>query len=304
MTANHKTGSFLGMCLTRILEDYGIQARVASIHCSGGFSEHSLQINMVRDPFALVDSGYLYHARRGEKWSRIPFESLEPGYWAWRHGRILTASSTSLSGRIDENCQAAFAAYLSFKELVDREACSELSVDKSAIIIRPDESYGEAVSRLPLRYGLLLEGLRALYRDVPYVVASSQDCSKTATCSSVLLDDIKRLGYGRAFDTLLSKPLHLAKDQSDKIRYDFVKHCDPSAVLSESSTSSSTTQHKESGGSGGTKDACAGKVHITSLCGGRSERIATLKEIDISFLGGALTRANETINFLASKAPK
>lgn len=316
VTANHKTGTYLGMCLTRVLIRHGIKSEMASIHCSGGFSKHALQINMVRDPYSIVDSGYLYHGRNSEKWLQIPFSQLAVGYKAWklqqqkRHTRRLQAiRSTTTKGRIDENSQAAYAAFLSLRELLTRDTCID-----TKIVLQAHQTYGNTISRLPVRYGLLLEGLRALHRDIPYVVSSARDCdaankqaAASAGCVSILLDDVKHVGYAYAFDKIFAKAFDLR--DHDKIKRDFVSDCNPILKSSDAHTGThrvnpqrytrvAPTMNESSHHNG----ACTGQAHITSTCGGRAERISLLHQLDQLYLGGAISRANETIASLARRA--
>lgn len=317
VTANHKTGSFLGMCLTRVLGKHGVHARLASIHCSGGYSANALQINLVRDPFAVVDSGYVYHGRKGEKWLQVSLEELDAGYEALkqnsqRRRRLQRVASTKTSGLVDENCQAAIAAVRGLRDILNRDDCAE----ESKVSLRRDETYGDAILRLPLRFGLLLESLRALHRDVPYVVASATDCAATnqrssprQACASILLDDIKLVGYDTAFDHAFAPSLGLPTNATAAIKRDFVDECDPAVVVSEA-RATSTIQQRQAGKKATAvatgvhaKDPCSGHVHITSRCGGRHERIAIIRHIDDIYLGGALARANRTITSLALRVP-
>lgn len=277
LTANHKTGSYLAMCLAKVLGQHGIYAQVASIHTSGGFSPHALQLNMIRDPFSLVDSGYVYHSRKTEKWLKIPFATLlDP------------------VPRIDENAQAARAAYLAVVRL--SQSCSDSVIEAP----RVNETYGDAVGRLSLESGLLLESLRALYRDVPYVAASALDCTRYRNaCTSILLDDVKVAGYGVAFDALATT-LALPDAHHPDIKRAFVGDCDPAAgAVAPNSVSSDAPARRKRKVAGASKDSCSRHVHVTSGCGGRAERVDVIKTIDRRFLGSALERANATITSLA-----
>lgn len=280
LTANHKTGSYLAMCLAKVLGRHGIYAQVASIHASGGFSPHALQVNMIRDPFSLVDSGYVYHSRRTEKWLKIPFATLlDP------------------VPRIDENAQAARAAYLAVVRL--SQTCPDPVIEAP----RVNETYGDAVGRLSLESGLLLESLRALYRDIPYVAASALDCMQFRNaCSSILLDDVKLAGYSVAFEALAST-LALPDAHHPDIKRAFIGDCDPTAALKDVGSDAPTRRKKNKVAGGASKDSCSRHVHVTSGCGGRAERVDLIKTIDRRFLGGALERANATITSLARRIP-
>jgi hypothetical protein len=56
VTANHKTGTLLAHCIARTLSALGIPLLVSSKHVSGGFG-NGTYLNLVRDPFVLIDSG-------------------------------------------------------------------------------------------------------------------------------------------------------------------------------------------------------------------------------------------------------
>ena len=77
IAANHKTGTFFGQCLCTVLgRDY---CKLTAIHTTGkNFGSNLLSINMVRNPFVLVHSGYEYHLRAPEVWTTKPFHQRKP----------------------------------------------------------------------------------------------------------------------------------------------------------------------------------------------------------------------------------
>jgi hypothetical protein len=77
---NHKTGSMVGcFCMrNRLLKHFqehgspGLRIQ-NPIQSSGGFVAGKAAVNMVRNPFVLVDSGFTYHQKTCEKWGNFRF---------------------------------------------------------------------------------------------------------------------------------------------------------------------------------------------------------------------------------------
>ena len=219
ITTNHKTGTFMARCLRAVLARAGIKLEVSSGH-TWGFESISLpkalQINLVRDPFFLVYSGYMYHrgTARAERWTIIPFNKMGTRYDGY------AAESTGYK-------QGALDAQSSFR------TCSNVTVSDQA-------TYRSALNTLTLADGLLLECLRALHRDVPYVVASAVACyhvgesTKSAIapkgrCNNVLLEDVMA-DFTRAFKRHLAVPLNIPADSIHTLGASFAQKCDPSLV--------------------------------------------------------------------------
>lgn len=60
VTSNHKTGTYLSRCLARVLGEVNVSVALGGDHVSGGFGDAPYrQLNFARDPFVLVDSGYV-----------------------------------------------------------------------------------------------------------------------------------------------------------------------------------------------------------------------------------------------------
>lgn len=252
VTSNHKTGTVLMLCLLRMLhrEDFPEQVRMMGLHASGGYSAEARQLNFVRDPFVLVDSGFAYHLRRSEKWCSAPLGKTWP------------------------DPESAHATFLTWNAWTCVAADERLSAN---------ESYADALERLPLERALLLEAVRALDMDLPYVVSSTTDCyekdhvpNSTGTCRSVLLDDIMR-DYEFAYEALVAPTLALPASLGETFR----ENCGlgkkkPSGTPKEGCK---TTRSK----------------HSTGDCGGRAERIELLRQLDRDFLGGIIAQYNDTI---------
>ena len=57
---NHKTGTMLARCLSRVADMHNVSVKTVD-HSTSGCGTHAQSVNMVRDPFTMVDSGYNYH---------------------------------------------------------------------------------------------------------------------------------------------------------------------------------------------------------------------------------------------------
>ena len=249
ISTNHKTGTKLSLCLVRVLDQAGISLKRAS-H-TWGFpllnSPDVLQINLVRNPFVLVHSGYMYHrsTEDAEAWTVVPFSTM-----GTRYSGFNTESHRGY-------WQGAFDARSSFRR------CSNVNISD-------DSTYRSALNTLSLTDGLLLECLRALHRDIPYIVASALACyhareSSTASkgrCSNVLLEDVM-VDYRRGFEQHLAGPLNISK----ALGASFAQSCDP-ALANSSVMQAHATDHS-----------------------GRAMAVELIREIDKTYLDGALRRA-------------
>jgi hypothetical protein len=97
ITTNHKTGTFMTRCLIAVLAQAGIHLRQADVH-TWGFPSIScasdpscasnpdvLHINLVRNPFVMVHSEYMYHrgTKHAEAWTIHPFSKMGARYSAY-----------------------------------------------------------------------------------------------------------------------------------------------------------------------------------------------------------------------------
>lgn len=248
ITTNHKTGTELAKCLVRLLADANISAHLAEMHVSAEhFSGNVRQVNLVRSPFILIHSGYNYHksVAKPERWTVKPFEQMHfelDGVW-----------------------QGALEAFTALPTCGSYIGVGNLS---------GSQTYRQALNELNLTAGLLFESLRALRRDLPYMLTSAHLCSRIGfrpqgrACTNIWLDelmlDLFEGGQNQAasdlFRTLLVPP-----DVSVKTR-----DCDPFAG--------------------------PGRMHDhTTNHSGRDEAIHLLRRLDAAFLGGELALAEATL---------
>lgn len=162
VASNHKTGTYLSRCLRAVLADAaGVALVLGGDHVSGGFAADARYrfLHLARDPSVLVDSGYAYHASGPEKWTRAPLDGGSPTYQG----------------------EGAAAA------LLRKNAASAAVADACGGGVPPPEAgetYAALLRRLPPRGGLLVEGLRALDRDIPYEVRAAAECARLANCAA------------------------------------------------------------------------------------------------------------------------
>lgn len=209
-SSNHKTGTMLFGCLSKQFKrKMGIKIECLSKHMSHGFSDHSFQVNFVRNPFYIVSSGYRYHRQAPEKWTCTLWADMGPersteGHW-----------------------QGAKAAMDSWSRWCNTGGTK----------IYRNMSYSSALASLTKSEGLLLESLRALYRDIPYVLRSAHDCFKVKTtehgaCANVILDnfsaDINSTMLG-----VISEALNLSalRDFSKNALLSVGSSCDPTRLI-------------------------------------------------------------------------
>ena len=262
ITTNHKTGTLMTRCLVDVLAQAGIHLRQADMH-TWGFPSIScasdpscasnpdvLHINLVRNPFVMVHSEYMYHrgTKHAEAWTIHPFSKMGARYSAYA-----TESSKGY-------WQGAFDAHRSF------HTCSNVTISD-------DSTYRSALNSLALTDGLLLECLRALHRDIPFMVSSALACyharestkslsAPTGRCSNVLLEDVME-NFTRGFAQYLAVPLNI----SEALGASFERKCDP--VMTESSHA---TDHRE-----------------------RAMAVELIRVLDTKYLDGALHRAEKTL---------
>ena len=257
--ANHKTGSRLSRCLARVVNrTVSVNVHV-NMHVSHGFSEDAYAVNMVRNVFAMVHSGYEYHkntAATGEHWMLVPF-----------------SEQTKLSHRGDANAgttQGALAAYHAYSD----GGCAP----NQTAVLNERMSYQEALNALEFADGLLLESLRALHRDVPYMLAAAAACSRVAAistsrppvCANVALDILDE-DLQAGFENTLSPTLRLDDWRNKSLSTRFASACgDPGAYGTDTSE--------------------------------RHEAVKTIRALDAARLGGRLQRAEAQLNELLGES--
>ncbi len=247
--ANHKTGTVLSLCLAKVVRQ-AVSVNVhVNEHVSHGFSVDAWAVNMVRNVFVLVHSGYEYHKNPAtdEPWLDVPFSEQTKGHSA-KAGRW----------------QGALSAYHSYSD----GGCAPTAV------LNERMSYREALNALELADGLLLESLRALHRDVPYMLAAAAACSRVAAistsrppvCANVALDILDE-DLQAGFENTLSPTLRLDDWRNASLSTRFASACgDPGAHGTDTS--------------------------------GRTEAVKTIRALDAARLGGRLQRAEAQLDEL------
>jgi len=270
VSANHKTGTILSECLVRVLAHAGVQLNVSDAHTWGLgalSSPDALHVNLVRNPFVLVHSGYSYHRNnlKAEAWTGVPFNRMAPRY--------TDHATESYNGFR----QGAFDARMAF------HTCSDAIVAENA-------TYRLALNTLPLEDGLVLESLRSLHRDVPYMVSSAWACyhagasakymmkwtmpqaavAPKGRCSNVFLEDVTA-NYLEGFARYLATPLNLSEGSDAPLGTAFARRCDPALHASN--------------------------VHPTDHSD-RPQALELIRRLDAKRLGGALARAERTLEMI------
>ena len=201
VACNHKTGTVMLRCLASVTQKHGITVHQISHSTGHWYNNSAHQLNMMRSPFVLVDSGHSYHMDCGE---------------GWTHGS-LSGGSGSATG--------AQTAYHSWKDW-----CEDPHFQ-----IDGNKSYAQALNSLPLEEGMLYEALRALHRDVPFVVASTKACAEVGPAACTSLDlDVLMADYSAGWRDVVAPTLKLTecdigKAKADAMHHDFVLQCDPYA---------------------------------------------------------------------------
>ena len=183
--ANHKTGTVLGEKVLGAVREARVAgaclaaaSTVRDVHwrglarcrpekCGAAFEgRRALVVALVRDPFEMVVSGYLYHLAGKEKWCTLPMNGDAPGHGAvsagW-HRHILAVMGLD----------AVYASNLTGTN--DRE------------------SYEQYLGRSTRRDGLVAEFVRASKGDLPGVEASFDDAAAAGerrNASVHCLDDL------------------------------------------------------------------------------------------------------------------
>jgi len=158
--ANHKTGTFLALHVMQsvrlaAIEDACVLASqtLVSVHwqgldeCKGcgDFANRPTRVMaMVRDPFELIVSGYLYHAAAKEKWCAEPMRVGQQGTSKWKQvgkGAKEFGLAKLIKCKEDPQCP---------------------------VTIEPGHrGYDKYLKSISMRQGLLAEFVRASMRDLP-----------------------------------------------------------------------------------------------------------------------------------------
>jgi hypothetical protein len=261
-SSNHKTGTVLSGCLRKqIAAGMGVRTECLSRHMSGGFNPHSYQINFVRNPFLLVHSGYRYHQKTNEIWTKQPFDTM---------------NDKDLTAGIWQGVQSAFITWSNW-------------CNNSKTNIHSSNSYHSVLNSLPSKEAMLFESIRSLYRDIPYVVSSARNCflinqAVDGSCRNILLDDFVANFNDRIISEIATTfRLSTHDNYSASALIKLTSHCDI---------------NNKKGRNGKDRDGNEEQNHITSLGRNDIDRIHdinVLRGLDNLFLRGALSKAEEEI---------
>jgi len=264
-TANHKTGTKFGDCLMEFFEEeLGVKSEEYDryMYESGGdFSVKDFTVNMVRNPFAMIISGYHYHKAASEKWTESPLsEKLK------RPARFGVPQSVS-----------AFLQGLNSNSKNLGKKFEEFLEDK-------DPSYAQILNKLNVVDGLILETLRTLHRNLPSMMSAARSCGAVATrakslkacgtCRNVLLDSVMA-APNRVFKEELVQviPRHLLPSQKDPTQKRVVEHFVEKCAESKSATKHSTRESYSE----------------------RDAEMALLRELDERFFGGQIHKLEKRL---------
>jgi hypothetical protein len=293
---------------------FGIEIQHGYGHTSGGFRSSAFQLNLVRDIFAAVDSGYTFHKTAPEPWTKWrladiqdgPTKAIVDGFGlAWL--KFIPSVNAAVSG-------------LRILATKSTHGCQEIRGSKLVARINGsfevgDHTYASLLNALSLADGLMMESFRSLYRNVPFLVASTIDCkqvqrSTNGSCSSVLLDDIMADYRGSGFNLVaeaLKLPIHSIAEGAKVAAY-FDRNCNP---LPKNKVKFSTDRSRSF-----RQEIPVGLVHDhthyipnqhtapTAVRAERPARIELLRKLDKIFLGGALAVANQTVYHNAGRSQK
>jgi hypothetical protein len=245
VSTNHKTGTQLSFCLRAVLARSGVALNLSSIHVSGqagSFSPRAHQLNFVRNPFVLVHSGYEYHKHsKAERWLLVPLANMTAGTEddgaSWRR----------LERTLDGRRQGAYTALTVLTTCALNRSNPGTPTDKQhphEPAINNSTTYQQALKQLSRSDGLLLESIRALHRDIPYMLGSARACvdvsmSNVTTdqtreevpgaCTNVWLEDVTS-DFGGAFERIIAPALHIGGSTlRTKLARHFAKVCNLSA---------------------------------------------------------------------------
>uniref|UniRef100_A0A7S3ATA2 Uncharacterized protein n=1 Tax=Haptolina ericina TaxID=156174 RepID=A0A7S3ATA2_9EUKA len=250
---NHKAGTMLSRCFANTAEAHGVKLQMMD-HANGAchaHARHVLQVNMVRSPFVMVDSGYNYH--------RALTPSLHGRSESWAFIKIPDMSTSTRPLFAD-----SAAAYNAWKEW----NCSHLYPR----LVTPT-SYTGALRRLGEAGALLFESVRALYRNIPSMIHTARLCAEAAasglnhSCSNVWMDAVVT-NLSEGFRRQLAPSLGLMGSRCVPLESSFVAGCDPALQSADSAARSHMTDHSA-----------------------RDARIALLRQLDKSYLDSRLLNA-------------
>jgi hypothetical protein len=177
--AHHKTGTVMGRGASRVLNPVLNQlcnatTTATSFECESrpeieirkilkkGALKGTCFLHLVRDPREIVVSGYLYHRRADEKWSRLPMSQLDDTY---------------ISSKPSWN-QLYLRGVLAVREAASRNQFG------SQLLPSPigDESYADYLVRIPPEAGLLAEYVAASQQRLPFL-ALMHDSLRNYPCA-------------------------------------------------------------------------------------------------------------------------
>ena len=254
-STNHKTGSVLSKCLAKALKSgMKIKVDVWNTHVFGGFSPTSFQVNFVRNPFLLVHSGFRYHKMEPEAWTKVPYKSMgvQSGVWQGAQNALATWKTLCIPGSSD---------------LYNK--------------ILHNMTYATALNTLNSKEGLVLESIRALYRDIPYMLRSAKDCNKTnmlspGSCRNIFLDVLTD-----DFEKRIVSDVGCALNLPTNGLVAVTDTCNAHKLLSSNDPSDKV------------------KSHITSLGSNDTDRVHSielLRRLDGIYLNGMLRKAELELN--------
>lgn len=149
VNSNHKTGSHLAHCLVSLLRSRNTSVCVGSSHVTHGFTPAALSLNLVRNPFDMVVSGYEYHrnAAQPEGWTLARTTAAR----AYVHGRCMPGA-------------------------------------EAGPVLSDSTGYRAALHVLGTSQGLLLESVRMLESDLPGMLSAAQSCREAEAAARAALD--------------------------------------------------------------------------------------------------------------------
>lgn len=213
VNSNHKTGSHLAHCLVSLLRSRNMSVCVGSSHVTHGFTPAALSLNLVRNPFDMVASGYEYHRN-----------AVQPE--AWTLART-TAARAYVRGRCMPGAEAVLNESLGY-----RAALHVLDMSHGLLL----ESVRMHESDLP---GMLSAAQSC--READGAAAAASDGAGTSPggaaggCVNMLLDDAMA-DYGAAWARVVrALRLDASLGAASEWRA-FAATCDPTSTHSEHAT--------------------------------------------------------------------
>lgn len=284
VTANHKTGTDLGKCIQAISTNRKDFSSVfkGHNHVEGGFTPFAWQLNFVRDPFVMIDSGYIFHRKSAEWWCSQPLSKHVKGQYS-----------------VPMTAQAWNEYFFHNRKCGQQPQRMQIDLDA--------ESYAAVLKRFPLASGLLLESMRVILFDATVMASSVKNCDLANTerstdsteppaCASVLLDDVMEAGM-EGFDDLLVPMLRLKARSMEEFRKTYRLKCSVQSHRAQTHCTnclSSPVDKSVDASKGVPSDVHQPSVDPVSNTT-RSQRIEMIKHLDRAYLGGILARYQELI---------